>query len=234
MNESLAAAFRTLSTPLIADGCLRLGIPTRIAPPGIRPLAPHHRLAGRVAPAAHVGSVDVFLEAMSLAAAGDVLVIDNGGRLDEACVGDLTALETRLAGLSGMVVWGAHRDTAELLTIDLPLFSYGAWPSGPQRLDARSPHALAQARVGELTVSRDDVVFGDADGVLFVAASRVDEVLAAARTIFETERRQADAIAGGHSLRAQLRFDMYLSRRAADPTLTLRRHLQEVGGAIEV
>ena len=44
-------------------------------------------------PARHYGSVDVFLEALSSAGPGDVLVIDNGGRTDEACIGDLVALE---------------------------------------------------------------------------------------------------------------------------------------------
>jgi regulator of RNase E activity RraA len=41
-----------------------------------------------------------------------VLVVDNGGRLDEACAGDLVALEAQAAGLEGLVIWGLHRDTA--------------------------------------------------------------------------------------------------------------------------
>lgn len=57
------------------------------------------RLAGRVCPARHAGSVDAFLEAFQTAAPGDVLVADNGGRLEEACVGDLVALEAQAAGL---------------------------------------------------------------------------------------------------------------------------------------
>jgi hypothetical protein len=43
-------------------------------------------MAGRALPARHYGSVDVFLEALGSAAHGDVLVVDNGGRADEACV----------------------------------------------------------------------------------------------------------------------------------------------------
>src|SRR5580658_6638196 len=106
------------------------------------------RCAGRALPVRHVGSVDVFLEALGHSRPGDVLVIDNGGRLDEACVGDLVTLEVQKAGLNGIVVWGLHRDTDELLTIDLPVFSLGRSPAGPQRLDARSADSLNTARVG--------------------------------------------------------------------------------------
>ena len=91
--ESLSDAFDKLSTALIADAALRLKIPFRISPPGLGPMTPHQRLAGPVLPVRHFGSVDIFLEAMQSARRGDVLVIDNGGRLDEGCIGDLTALE---------------------------------------------------------------------------------------------------------------------------------------------
>jgi hypothetical protein len=64
-------------------------------------VVPGGRLAARVCPARHVGSVDSFLEAMEGAAPGDLLVVDNGGRLDEACVGDLMVLEAQGAGLEG-------------------------------------------------------------------------------------------------------------------------------------
>ena len=93
-------------------------------------MAPGSRLAGRGCPARHVGSVDAFLEAFETAAPGDVLVVDNGGILDEACVGDLVALEAYEAGMEGMAIWGLHRDTADIRVIGLPVFSLGAIPTG--------------------------------------------------------------------------------------------------------
>lgn len=62
-----------------------------------------------------------------------MLVVDNGGRLDESCVDDLVVLEARAAGLARIVIWGLHRDTADIRAIGLPVFSLGAIPSGPQR-----------------------------------------------------------------------------------------------------
>ncbi|MFH9350247.1 RraA family protein [Kitasatospora sp. NPDC017646] len=225
--------FEGLSTPLVADACVRLGVAVRAAPAGVGAVTAGARVAGRALPVRHYGSVDVFLEAYGAARDGDVLVIDNGGRTDEACVGDLAVLEARAAGVAGIVVWGLHRDTPELVEIGLPVFSYGALPLGPLRLDGREPEALVSARVGPHLVTAGDVVFADADGVLFVPADRVEEVLETAAGIARTERAQADRIAAGDTLRGQTRFDEYLERRAADPSYSFRRHLRAVGGAIE-
>lgn len=226
-------AFADLSTPLVADACVRNDVPLRVAPPGIRAVVPGHRIAGRVLPARHYGSVDVFLEAFGQAAEGDVLVVDNSGRPDEACIGDLVVLEAQAAGVAGLVVWGLHRDTPELAGIGLPVFSYGSYPPGPVRLDEQERQALDTARFGPHLVSGDDIVFGDEDGVLFVAAGQVERVLDTAHRIRHTEREQARRIREGSTLRRQTAFDDYVARRAADPAYTFRQHLRRIGGAVE-
>src|SRR5437762_13104598 len=107
-----------------------------------------------------------FLEALQGAAPGDISVVDNGGRLDESCVGDLVALEVQAAGLEGIVIWGLHRDTADMRTIGRPVFSLGAIPTGPHRLDVRPEDALESAGVGDWPVSREDLILGGHGGVL--------------------------------------------------------------------
>ncbi|CAN5464851.1 demethylmenaquinone methyltransferase [soil metagenome] len=223
-----------LTTAHLTDGCVRSGVEVRCAPAGTAAIAPGTRLAGRALPVRHSGSVDIFLEVLERSQPGDVLVIDNEGRLDEACVGDLMVLEAAGADLAGIVIWGLHRDSAEIREIGLPLFSLGSMPTGPLRVDPRVPDALDAATFGRWTVTSADLVFGDDDGVLFVPAAAAGAVLTAAESIRVTERAQAERSRAGESLRAQLQFAAYLERRALNPSLTLREHLASIGGAIEV
>jgi len=232
-NAAIAEKFAELSTPLVFDAALRLSLPIRVAPFGIRPVISGQRVAGRALPAKHFGSVDVFLEAMMSAEPGDVLVIDNNGRADEGCIGDLTTLEAKASKLAGIVIWGTHRDTPELKEIAFPVFSYGSCPSGPQRLDPRIDDALSVAEFSDFEVGRADVVFADDDGCVFVELKSVEQILTSARTIWATERKQADLIKAGHTLREQLKFADYLKKRSTDPEHTFRQHLREIGGAIE-
>ena len=220
-------------TAAVADAAVRLGVEARLAPVRLRPLLPTGPIAGRARPVTHLGSVDVLLETIDDASPGDLIVIDNGGRLDEACIGDLMVLEAERAGLAGMVVWGLHRDSTQLREIGLPVFSLGACPYGPRRVPPAG-RRMRSAFLDGIAVSEGDHVFADDDGVLVVASDRVDEVIELALSIQRTEAAQAEQMRDGVSLRAQLDFSGYRERQASDPDLTLRGHLQQRGGAIEV
>jgi regulator of RNase E activity RraA len=222
------------TTPFIADACLRAGLPVRQGPPALVPLVPHARVAGRVAPAVHVGSTDVFLEAIAGAEPGDVLVIDNNGRLDEGCIGDLVAGEARLAGLAGLIVDGAHRDSAAIRELGIPVWSRGRAAFGPRELRRLHATALEAATCGSVTVTRQDAVFADEDGVVFVALADCPRVIDAARDIAAREQAQAARLMAGEPLRDQLRLADYLARRESDPDYTFRRHLQQLGKALEI
>ena len=233
MPADLLAGF-DWTTPFIADACALLQLPLRIAPHHMKPMQPQQRIAGRARPARHAGSVDVFLEAIAASSPGEVLVIDNVGRMDEGCIGDLVAGEAYVAGMAGIVVWGAHRDTAAIAAIGIPVWSLGRWPAGPSELRARSPHALEVASLSHVTVTPDDFVFADVDGVIVVAGAELARVVAAARDIATREQAQAVRLLKGERLWDQLRVEAYVTRRNAEPSYTFRDHIRSLGGAIEI
>lgn len=226
--ESTAAP----ATAAIADAAVRLGIPVHTAPVSLTALLPGRPFSGPAAPVTHLGSVDVLLETIDDAPPGAVLVVDNGGRDDEACVGDLMLLEAREAGMSGAVIWGRHRDTAQLREIGLPVFSRGAHPFGPRRVPPAGT-AMRTAFLDGVTVTADHWVVGDDDGVLVLAAGDREALFAEAARIQTVEGAQAERMRAGSSLRDQLDFARYRRLQAEDASLTLRRYLAETGGAIE-
>ena len=224
----------SVSTAHLADACLRVGVEVRCAPSAMRPVSDAVRFAGPAQPVRHTGSVDVILEATVTMPAGAVLVVDDDARTDRACVGDLIALEAHLAGAAAVVVNGLHRDTDELQAIAMPVFSLGASPTGPLEWFPSPSDALERCMLGPWEVTGDDIVIGDRDGVILVPASRVVELVDAAITIRDRERRQAASARAGTTLRDQFEFDAYLAVRARHPAYTFRQHLERHARSIEV
>ena len=235
MPELAGAAHQvlgTLPTPMLADAVVRLGLPVRQAPAGIFE-ALGRGVAGPVLPVRHAGSVDVFLEALESATPGDVLVVDNDGLRDEACIGDLIALEAQAAGMAGIVIWGLHRDAVEIAELDIPVFSYGTLPFGPRALRDDGGDRFRAAWFGPHLVTSADVVVGDVNGVVFLPAEGLDDIVSIATSIRETEARQVALLRQGVSLREQFAFPAFLRSRDADPSRTFRQHLRERSSAVE-
>lgn len=222
------------TTPFIADACVQLSLPVRVAPYGLKSNIAGAKAAGPACPSRHAGSTDVFLEAIAAAKKGDVLVIDNGGRTDEGCIGDLVVGEAFMSGMAGTVCWGTHRDTGAILAFGAKVWSLGTCPNGPLELRKRVPTALEAANLGSITVTKDDYIFADDDGVVVVAASDLDRIIATARDIADREGAQAARLMKGELLRRQLDLDQYVAKRHDHPDFTFREHLKSFGGAIEI
>lgn len=224
--EALAAAH-------IADAIVALGHPLILPPQGLRPNRLGSAVIGPAAPVRHFGSVDVILERIHTAPPGAILVVDNEGRLDEGCVGDLVAAEAKACGLAGIVIFGAHRDSAAINALGVPLWSLGAFPFGPREARERTPGYLDHAQLGPVRVTAKHLVAADDDGVVVFDAALADQILSSARAIRDKELRQSRLVAEGRTLREQLQLDDYWRKAADEPSLTFREHLSAIGRAIE-
>ena len=95
---------------------------------------------------------------------GSVLVVDGGGSLRAALVGDVIAGLARDNGWTGLVLWGAVRDTAALAALDIGILALGSnpWKSGKTGAGIVD----VPVRFGGATFRSGDWVYADEDGLL--------------------------------------------------------------------
>jgi regulator of ribonuclease activity A len=96
--------------------------------------------------------------------AGRVLVVDGGGSLHRALVGDIIAKLALDNGWAGVIVNGAVRDVAVLATLDLGIKAVGANPRKSAKTGAGERDV--PVTFGGATFTPGAVVHSDDDGVV--------------------------------------------------------------------
>jgi 4-hydroxy-4-methyl-2-oxoglutarate aldolase len=143
-------------------------------------IVPGSRAAGRARTALCANGDNLMVHAaVADAEPGDVLVLTMPDPTPVAIVGDLLATQALDQGVVAILVDGAVRDVEELRELGLPVWAryvraQGAAKDQVGELD--TPVVVGGARI-----ERGDVVVLDADGAVVVAASRVEDVVIAAR-----------------------------------------------------
>lgn len=99
---------------------------------------------------------------------GAVLVVEGGGSLNCALVGDLIAQSAVDQGWAGVVVHGAVRDAAVLATLDLGVKALGTMPLRSVRRDLGESDVVVA--FGGVIFTPGDRLFADADGVVVLPA----------------------------------------------------------------
>ncbi len=95
---------------------------------------------------------------------GAVLVVDGGGSLRAALVGDVIAGLALANGWAGLVLWGAVRDTVALAGLDLGILALGSnpWKSGK----TGAGHVDGPVSFGGAIFRPGDWVYADEDGLV--------------------------------------------------------------------
>ena len=99
---------------------------------------------------------------------GRVLVIDGGGSLHTALVGDVIAELGRTNGWAGIIVNGAVRDAATLRTLDIGIKALGTNPRKSTKTGA-GERGIAVS-LGGVDFIPGDMAYSDEDGIVVLEA----------------------------------------------------------------
>ncbi len=188
---SLIDAFKHAPTSAISDNLDRLA--------GIVGLQPFHR-AGRMAGTAFTvrtrsGDNLAVHHALELVGPGDVIVVDGGGDVTRALIGEIMRDIALRRGAAGYVIDGAIRDVAAFRASDFPCFARAVIHRGPYK---NGPGAInVPVSIGGAVISPGDIVVGDEDGVVSFPPSMAETLLTAIRAQLAREEETLKAIREG-------------------------------------
>jgi regulator of RNase E activity RraA len=203
ISEDAITRLGKLDSCAVSDALDRLGL--KGAALGVGPLWPCWRIVGRcvtvkIKPAGLEKSKQhLCTSAIAAAAPSDVIVVDNGGRVDVAAWGGLLSLAAQVKRLSGVIVDGACRDVDESRELEFPVYGRAA-----VQVTARG-RIMQQSFNEEIAfagvqVHPGDLVIADGSGVVFIPRAKEAEVIAQAEALAQREAAMADAIRGGRSI----------------------------------
>ena len=201
-REPIIERLANLDTCAVSDALDSLGL--KGATWGVRPQWQCPRIVGRAVtmkikpaglkqPTQHLGTAPI-----EAAKPGDIIVIDNGGKLEFSCWGGLLALSAKLKGLSGVVIDGASRDIDEARELEFPVYARGAVPMTARGRVMQESYNQ-EIQFAGVQCHAGDLVIADGSGVVIIAKEKEQEVVAAAEAIYQKEQEMADGIRKGSS-----------------------------------
>jgi RraA family protein len=169
-ETDLVETFRGIPTSILSDNLDRL--------PGA-PLRPFHRtrtLAG-IAFTVRTRSGDnlAIHRALEEARPGDVLVVDGGGDLGRALIGEIMMEIAQSKKLAGYVIDGAIRDVSAFAQADFPCFARSAIHRGPYKFGPGE--SQVPVSICGMPVSPGDLMIGDEDGVIAISPDTAWRIL---------------------------------------------------------
>jgi len=191
-DARLIAEFAKMVTPHLSDSMERL----YAGGPRLRPMHREGKLAGPAFTVKTAAGDNLLVhKALDAARAGDVIVVDAGGFLDNAIIGELMMTRAKQRGVAGIVIWGAIRDSAEIGAGTYPVFAAGVTHRGPYK---NGPGEInVPVMMGGTPVNPGDIIVGDADGLVAVPQELAAQVLASAKAILAKETASMKQILAG-------------------------------------
>lgn len=144
--------------------------------PAIKPLDPRTKVAGRAVTLDLEPGDNWYIHiALLEAGEGDILVVDAKGYTQAGPWGDVLTLAAQERGLAGLVIDGAVRDSQEIIESGFPVFTRGVCIRKTTKV--QKGRVNVPVTIGGVLVHPGDILVGDADGLVRVAADDIDAAL---------------------------------------------------------
>jgi regulator of RNase E activity RraA len=190
-SPALIEAFRGRAVANISDNLERLS-----AAVGLRPFHAGGTLAGTALTVrTRPGDNLALHQALDLIRPGYVLVVDGGGDVSRALVGEIMKAVAQSRGCVGFVLDGAIRDADAFARDTFPCFARAAIHAGPYKFGPGEINVPVS--IGGMVVNPGDIVVGDADGVVAFPAEVGPALLEATIRQEEKEAAMLRSIADG-------------------------------------
>lgn len=137
----------------------------------------------------------MIYKAMMQIQPGHVLVVDAGGDLSNAVLGEIMKRYLQIHGCAGVVVDGAIRDVAAFEADSFPCYARGHIHRGPYKDGPGEVNVPVS--IGGQVINPGDILVGDEDGLVSFAASEAEALIAAAHAHADKEARIMAEIATG-------------------------------------
>jgi RraA family protein len=182
VDPTLLATFSKIPVACISDVMLRLAA----GGADLRPMGAAELCGTAVTVRVPPGDNLMVHKAIDLARKGDVIVVDAGGDLTNAIIGERMVTAAMAKGIAGFVIHGAVRDVAHLRTCGFPVFAAGVTHRGPYK---NGPGELNfPVAINGLVIEAGDVIVGDDDGLVAVPISDAPTIAIAAGKKADHER----------------------------------------------
>jgi 4-hydroxy-4-methyl-2-oxoglutarate aldolase len=167
-------------------------------PWAIKPISPAFRVCGPAVTIQGPPGDNLWLHRGIYAAQpGQVLVVNVGGQFDHGYWGEIMSTAAQIRGLGGLVIDGCVRDGTLLEKIGFPVFARGLCIRGTGKDFGALGWINHPVLMGSVTVHAGDLIVGDTDGVVAIAADQVSRVLDAASRREQEEAAILERLAAG-------------------------------------
>ena len=169
--------------------------------PEIRALVTPAKVVGR-AITVRITSPDSVLvhKVTELLEPGDAIVIDTGGNVRHAPVGEMVVFAAKARGAAAIVIDGVCTDIVEIREMGVPVFARGTSVLTTKLHGLGSGAINEQVSCGGVAVNPGDVVLADDNGVLILSPEAAADVLDPARDSDAAEPDMQASILDGGSL----------------------------------